>query len=450
VGNATAASDVDGVQPLLERLKTLTTGQQPYTMANALERCSSQMRYLRDSFDVTPSSDPAKVSRVLAGLTPMHIAGIDFGSDASFDKRVAIVLAPFKKALEDAQNDLDSALTDQKSPERIYATMAAFENASSHLSGASNFRNQMPNNSLSELNAYRMLSSIAGAIQSHHWRRAQSEIGGTRQVESNLQALAGRRPAIHALIEKWTSEIAESEALDARQFHERLHAEFSAVKQPADLGPIIKDLAKDQPDAERDGGDRSSQMLSMRLTALAAAWKNDDVNRLANEALEGGGPEDAAFSEDLAGLRERGERDILSRTLKAPELLQAPLESLPLAKAIDDLLGKLTAAGEWRRALQIMESQAALEQSRGVPPRKMEVMMAVRSYLAGQNFELADLWTDAAAAYKAVLAAALDGAPTQEAADRLKALAKEHPEEVKAARPSPRLDQPRIFRGGAQ
>jgi len=185
----------------------------------------------------------------------------------------------------------------------------------------------------------------------------------------------------------------------------------------------------------------------MRLTALGAAWKSDDLNRLANEFSLRGGAEDGALSEDLGNLRDRAERDVLSKSLNAPELLQAPLESQPLAKALESLLAKLAAGGEWRRALRIMEAQAGLEQMSGGAPRKFEAIGAVRSYLAGQNFELAELWTDAAAAYKAVLAA-VDGAPVEEAADRLKALTNEHPEEVKAASRRGQ-GQPQIFPGGA-
>jgi len=202
------------------------------------------------------------------------------------------------------------------------------------------------------------------------------------------------------------------------------------------------DIAKRQRDSE-ERYDPRSQGLSVQLSALAAAWENDDLNRLANG---GGGPEDAASGEALAGLREQVERDILSRTLKAPELLQSPLESQPLAPAIDALLARLTAAGDWRRALQIMESQTNLEGNRGAAPHRLEAALAVRSYLAGQNFELAELWTDAAAAYKVVLATALDGTPVKEAADRLKALAREHPAEVKAARTLPPQNAPFLLR----
>jgi hypothetical protein len=183
--------------------------------------------------------------------------------------------------------------------------------------------------------------------------------------------------------------------VDARQFRERLRHELDAVKQPSDLAPIIREFTKGRRDSEEANNPQYYQGLSMRLTALEAAWKSDDLNRLANEFSMRGGADDGALSEDLGNLRDRAEREVLSRSLNAPELLQAPLASQPLAKALESLLAKLAAGGEWRRALRIMEAQAGLEQMSGAAPRKFEAIGAVRSYLAGQNFELAELWRGA-------------------------------------------------------
>ena len=445
VGSATTAGEVDAFLAVLERLRVLASGQPGYNQTGKFEKCGSAMRYLRECFDLTPSSDPAAVSGILAGLAPMRNAGFDFGKDTDFAQRVAKVLAPFKKALDDAQKDLDSALAERKPAARIYAALAVFEDALGRFTGAASFREPMSRDSAAVLNAYRMLCGIAGAMELRHWRHAQGEIGGARQSISQLQALADRRHAFDALLEKWGSDISESEAADARQFREHLHAELGAVKQPSELGEIVRELARGQREPEEGNNPRVTPGLSMQLSALAAAWGNDDLRRLTVEGFGGGSPEDAATGEDLASLRERAERDILSRALKAPELVQAPFESQPLGKAIDGLLGKLTADGEWRRALPIIEAQSALEQTRGAVSQRMQAGLAVRSYLAGQNFELAELWTDAAVAYKAVLAAALDGTPVREAADRLKALAKEHPEEMKAARPSPGRESSQIL-----
>jgi len=221
------------------------------------------------------------------------------------------------------------------------------------------------------------------------------------------------------------------------------------VKKPSELGPIARELRQRERASEENSFSRYPQGMGMaaRLSTLAAAWENDDLNRLASETFAeagaGRGAEDAVVGEILAGFRDRAEREILSRTLKCPELAQEPLASQPLGQALDGLLDKFRSEGGWRRALQLMEAQAALEHAAGPARRGTEAMLAVRSYLAGQNFELAEVWTDAAVAYKMVLATAIDGTPVKEAAERLKALAREHPEAIKAARswPSQRLFQ---------
>ena len=438
VGDAKTAADVEPVQALLGRLQALAPGWRTNNL-------STLMLHLQECLDLTSTSDPAAVDAVLSSLNPRQNGAINLRGEASFDQRAALVLAPFKKASEEAQNDLESALGIRKSSERIYTALAAFEDAFNRLNRASIFKggaNEVP----STMDSYQTLASIAGAIESHRWRSARSAMDARRQPNSDLQRLAGRRPAIHALIEKWTTEIADSEALEARQFHEQLRAKFAAVKQPADLGPIITELAKYQQNAETDRFDRFSESPSMRLSALAAAWKDDDLHGLANQISRQSRPEEAAWSEDLAGVRDRAERDILSRVLKAPELLQAPFLNQSVSDAVAGLLGQLTAGGEWRRALQILESQSALDPEPGASPRRSEAITAQRSYLAGQNFERAELWTDAAAAYKTVLTATVDGIPIKEATERLRALTKEHPEEVKAARALPMPESSQIIR----
>jgi len=444
VGNAKTPNEVDAFLVLLERLRVLVSGRQNYNVGTKVDRCIAEMHFLRDCFDLTPASDPATVSRILAGLTPMRMAGNEFGRDTDFAQRAELVLAPFKKAFEDAHSGLDAALNEHKSSEQIYAALAVFEDALSRYTSAVSFKASTTRDFQAELNSYRALCNISRAMESRYWHSARMQIDGARQSASQIQNRAGRTGGFDAILEKWGREISDAEAADKRQIHERIRTELGAVKQPSDLTPIVNELSKAQRDSEESNNSRYDQGLSMRLSALASAWENDDLNRLTNEGFGGGNPEDATLSADLAGLRGRAERDILSRTLKAPELVQPPLDGQPLSKAIDDLVGNLTAAGEWRRALQIMEGQSTLEQNRGRPPRRFETILAIRSYLAGQNYELAELWTDAAAAYKMVLSVALDGAPVSEAADRLKILAKEHPEEVKAARPSPRPGSPQI------
>lgn len=319
VGNATSAGAVDAFLSTLERLRILGNGQQGYNPRGNVDRCMNTARSLRDSFDLTPASDPETVRSILQALTPMRM-GSDFGRHADFAKRTAEVLAPYKKAFEDAQKDLDAALTDRKPSKEVYATLAVFEDAVNRYTSIANFGPPAATDYLALLNNYRTLCAIARSMESRHWQHAQREVVNARQSTSQSQTMAGRRDALNKYLDKWEHEIGEAEAADAREFQERLHVEFGAVKKPADLAAIISELAKRQRDLEEGNGPRYSQGPSPQLSAFAAAWAADDLNRLANGAFRGGNQEDAVPGEDLAALRERIERDILSRTLKAPEL----------------------------------------------------------------------------------------------------------------------------------
>jgi hypothetical protein len=443
VGHATSAAEVDALIAILERLRSLGSAQPGYYLGNKLEKCITVTHYLRDCFDLTPSSDPESVKRVLMGLAPMHMQGMDFGKESDYAERVARVLAPFKKASEDAQKNLDAALEERKPSKEAYAALAALEGAETRFTGAASYTGITSRNPIAEVNGYRRLCEILGAMEQHRWLNARAQVREARQSISQLQNSAGRKETLNGFLEKWEHEIGEGEAADARQFHDHLHAALAEVKKPSELGPIVRELQLRERDAEERSTSRYPQGrgLAAQLSILAAAWENDDLNLLANQAFaENGaiqGQEDPSVGEILAGLRGRAEREILSRTLKSPNLLQEPLAGQPLGQALDGLLEKFRSEGEWHRALQLMENQAALAPARGPAPRPAEAILAVRSYLVGQNFELAEVWTDAAAAYKMVLAIAVDGTPVKEAAERLKALAKDHPEAVKAARPWP-------------
>ena len=66
-----------------------------------------------------------------------------------------------------------------------------------------------------------------------------------------------------------------------------------------------------------------------------------------------------------------------------------------------------------------------------------------RAFFAGQNFELAEQWSDAMQSYKTVLRSANEHVPIKAAAERLKVLTKEHPEAVAAAGPASQRNEAR-------
>lgn len=119
--------------------------------------------------------------------------------------------------------------------------------------------------------------------------------------------------------------------------------------------------------------------------------------------------------------------------------MQPPLAEQPIDVALNTLTENLVRAREWRRLLVLLEFRGGANlYPNGSPQRASDDIAAIRSFIAGQNFELAEQWTDAMIAYKTVLSTAAEQGPVKDAADRLKALAKDHPKNVPTpATPAP-------------
>jgi hypothetical protein len=140
------------------------------------------------------------------------------------------------------------------------------------------------------------------------------------------------------------------------------------------------------------------------------------------------GAERGQIPAELADLRLRAEREVWSRFLNAPELNEPPLADQPPETAIGKLCQRLSTDGKWQRLLELLktrDSAAPIPQS---GPMSRAAMQSIRSFLVGQNFELAEEWADAVGAYNTVIQANLEGTPIKEAAERLRALKQEHPD----------------------
>jgi hypothetical protein len=194
-----------------------------------------------------------------------------------------------------------------------------------------------------------------------------------------------------------------------------LLAKIKSVHQLADLDELVANL-----DARLVGGEARG-VISL-LGRLQSAARTADFSRL-------NGPDDIdpEIVEAFADLRERMVREALGRVLRAPELNRNPMANQPIEKALDELHQSLAAAGEWQRVAGILEIRNSRRFAGDVRMADADALASIRLFLAGQNFELAEQWADAASGYKAVLRNAAEGAPIQEAAERLKALKRLHP-----------------------
>ncbi len=197
---------------------------------------------------------------------------------------------------------------------------------------------------------------------------------------------------------------------------------------------------------ERTPGGHSPHLppgFSRQLDTIATAWSTADPTLL---TVGNAGSEfpaaDKVLSSGFKALQDRVFREILSRSWHLPELLKLPLADQPMNTALDTLVQYLAAAREWRRLLFLLEQRSAAPLNReGEPAPAAASIRAIRFFLTGQNFEMAEQWGDAVLAYKAVLSTSAEIGPIADAAERLKTLAKEHPQNSKsplAARKLPR------------
>jgi len=169
--------------------------------------------------------------------------------------------------------------------------------------------------------------------------------------------------------------------------------------------------------------------MPAQLNALAAAWASSNPNLLRQSGSDDG---DTRLSAEMIELRHRVEREVMAGSLRAPELLQPPLLEKPFEEAVEILKGQLAGKGEWRRLLQLLDDRTSPARPGMFPPAQDDLAAAVRAFIAGQNMEPAEQWRDALLSYKTVLRCTSDHAPIKKAAERVKALTKEHPEAVPA------------------
>ena len=138
--------------------------------------------------------------------------------------------------------------------------------------------------------------------------------------------------------------------------------------------------------------------------------------------------EKSTIAKEYGELRQRIEREVMSRALAAPELNEGEALALPLETAVDKFCDTLFTKGDWRRLYRVLEVRSRGPVAGENQRQPDETLTALRAFFAGQNLELAEQWAEAAESYRAVLRCVSERVPIKPAAERLKVLAKEHPE----------------------
>lgn len=394
----------------------------PWRQAAATLRVLKRLTEAENGHDLSALTSAAGAWREAASDT-REVLGPE-EAQARLDRLVQ----PNVRLMDERQAALDAALTARKPAAELTAAFTAFaEAAEKHLALRENDRGEQVEARVL-LHLYRALVGIWRAVEAGDAAQSLDQI---REAGNHIRNLGAARAAKYeAMLTKLDAEVSARAAKVHQQRVADLRTRLAAVRQPVDLDAIAADLRAWSAQLNNGGGPQrvDFEQVMRQLSILGAAWSSASPGLLAQQDRSGDeGAVGSAFAKELAALRSRAERDILASVLKVPELNAAPLANLPPDAALEAFCDGLAKAGEWSRLLQVLQSRPPAP---GQPYGRAEdeTVGALRSFLTAQNLELAEQWRDAADAYKAVLRSTGVRIPVKPAAERLKALSKEHPE----------------------
>lgn len=405
------------------------------------QSASGLLRALQRLIEAEGGDDFSRLSAAVSEFHSLSQSSASLIAAADGQARINRVVQPLAKATAERQAALDDAIETRKPAAELTATFAAFAEAAQRQSVVRASGYEQNSNLTTAITAYRNIVNVCKSVEAGSAAEGQNQI---REARSAVQQLGAARAAKYEqMLDKMDADLIERAGKFREQRLAELRTRLAAVKQPTDLDTLAADLQawSAQARMRNSNGQDDFAQLASQLNTLAAAWVAASPILLMQQDRFGGGESArASYAKELTDLRKRIERDVLAQVLKAPELNTPPLSEKPPEAALAAFADDLAQRGEWRRLLQVLQAQ---------PPTQMqlsgrgenETVTALRSFFAAQNFELAEQWPDAIQAYKAVLRSTGERVPTKPAAERLKALVKEHPEaaaQVPASLPDPR------------
>ena len=392
------------------------------------------LRGLRRLMQAEMAGKPQALGQAMKQIRNDNLYDQAAAYESEVQARLDRLTQPFSAAAETAEGETAAAILERKPPAEIDAALARFDEAAERLShmGTGQYAQRDPRPMAT---AYRNLARAMEGLGESGEENIQTRVNEARNA---ARQLGGKRAAeMEAMIAKLETQFAEAAAKMASERSEKLPARITAVKQPSDLDAIVADLRRWSASARQsNGGVRDNwNALATQLSTLSASWATASPALLQQNRYGENENARAGYAGELVELRKRIERDVLSRALEAPELHAPPLAAKPVEAALDAFCDDLVKAGAWRRLYEVLSARNTIQGNSGRHTED-DALAALRSFFTAQNLELAEEWLEAAQAYKLVLRSASRRAPIQPAADRLKALVKEHPEAA-ATRPAP-------------
>jgi hypothetical protein len=418
---------IDRLISTIEQLNDMTvarfTSSSNYEAANVIPSALRMLRALKGLIEAEGSGSVDVISRALSQLRVGRQSDPGGAFDLDAQARIQRSIRPFAAEVEQAQKVLDAAINEAKLGAEIGAALARLAEATERLATLPPINESGQQRDIrAPLTTYRIIADAARAAEAGDIQGARKQL---RDATNSLTPLGPSGAAIAARLSAWDRSLNESAAKSETKEMEELSARLSAVKEPAELATFSSELLK-RENERREENPIIPRGFASQLALLATAWTIGDVHLLSRSVETAG--LNVGLTNAFIRLRQRIERNALSRTAKAPELEQAPLAEQPLEAAVEKLVDDLARRGEWRRVYQLLQARFGAASRTNGAARTDDTIEALRAYFSGQNLELADQWAEAAQAYKSVLRSVSDRAPIQEAAQRLKVLTREHPE----------------------
>lgn len=389
----------------------------------ACSNAETYLGWLKRLIGAQASVDSAAVAMAMNALRNIRPDRPLF-SEEDRNKRFEQVSVPFQKAADDAEKRLEAAIESRKPASELVVALAQFEDAYGKLRIVRQFDQSLQ---VDPGSGYRSLVGILKAVEADDSNLVKDRIGSARASLRDVGE--ARKEKVELLLSQWENDFKEEAMKRSQTEAQNLRDRMASAKGPQDLDAIVSEFQTFNAN-RRLTKDGTREVTSV-LTSISNAWKVNNLRLFRQQYGISG-----ALTAEVNALKVRVEREIFAREAHAPELAQPPLAEKPISEAVEALCDQLAQNREWRRLYQIMESRAALGTSDGNNYPGIsgsdDTRTGIHSFFAAQNFELAELWLEAVDSYRAVLRCASHRVPVAEAAERIKAILKDHPE---ASRP---------------
>jgi hypothetical protein len=436
VRHASKPEEVGAVIAALKFFETSPRGQPSSTyfeLPTLVNNATNLLTSLQRLLYAQAAGNSAAIGTELASMRQQSGWNRTLLTGGELEAREQTIVAPAQKAVEQTRDALEAAVAAQKPASELSQLLAA------HLEALDRWTTLRPpetrsyNDNPHQKTAlgYGQLIGLRSRLEKGLVPFTESEIA---EAERAVEGIGPKAAVYTALIKAWQQ---EGEQLAVQRYGEKVASiakRLGAAQKPADLEAVVPDVAawEQEPIRFRRLGTENPGQYARYLRTLSFCWSNPSpaLHLQAREAETQavGGP----FGQEIAALKDRVERDVMSRLLNAPELKAPPLSEQPVAAALETLSDDLAAKGEWRRLYELLRTRGPFGRE-ALTGREDETVIALRAFFAGQNMELAEQWAEAGQLYKQVLQSASARAPVKPAAERLKLIAKEHPDAFKTS-----------------